>query len=151
MEAPLVPEVLLQHGQFVRALAHSLLRDSHAAEDVAQETWARYFAHPPVEERGLRPWLRTVARNLAANLGRAESRRTLREEQTARAEALPAAESELEQGELLQAVVEAVLTLDEPYRETILARYWRGLDAAAVATEMSASAATVRSREQRAR
>jgi len=60
VEHPTVPQVLLQHGQFVRALAHGLLRDAHAAEDVAQETWVRYLQRPPVAGRGLRSWFRTA-------------------------------------------------------------------------------------------
>src|SRR6185503_19049918 len=118
METPLVPEVLQQHGQFVRALAQSLLRDAHAAEDVAQGTWARYVERRPAEASGLRSWLTVVARNLAANLGRGE-----RERVAARPEALPSAQEELEHAELLGVVVQAVLALDEPYRETIVARY----------------------------
>jgi len=150
VEDPLVPHALLQHGQFVRALAQALLRDAHAAEDVAQETWARYLQRPPVEDRGLRSWFRTVVRNQAANAGRSAFRRAARERRAARPEAVEGAEHELEQGEMLSVVVEAVLALDEPYRETILARYWRGLDVAEVAVKCSVSAVTVRSREQHA-
>src|SRR5262245_5991403 len=150
MEAPLVPEVLLQHGQFVRALARSLLRDAHAAEDVAQETWARYLERGPTAGSGVRRWLAVVARNLAANLGRGERRREARDREAARPEALPPAQEELEHAELLGAVVEAVLALEEPYRETIVARYYRGLDAQAIAARSGTTAATVRSREHRA-
>ncbi|NOT30618.1 MAG: sigma-70 family RNA polymerase sigma factor [Planctomycetes bacterium] len=150
MESPLVPQVLLQHGQFVRALAHRLLRDGHAAEDVAQETWARYFARPPAEERGLRHWLRVVTRNVAVNRSRSERGRAAREALVARPEALPSAHEELEHGELLSGVVQAVLALDEPYRSTIVARYYRGLDAETIAQESGTTAATVRSREHRA-
>lgn len=150
MEAPLVPQVLLQHGQFVRALARSLLRDGHAAEDVAQETWARYFEKRPTEERGLRQWFRVVVRNFAVNRSRAERGRAAREQGAARAEARPSAHEELEHGELLGVVVQAVLALDEPYRSTIVGRYYRGLDAEAIAQKSGTTAATVRSREHRA-
>lgn len=150
MEPPLVPQVLLQHGLFVRRLAHGLLGDAHAAEDVTQEAWTRYLERPPAEDRGLQAWLRTVIKNHVVNLHRSASRRVDRERLSARPEAIDGAVEELELSETLRAVVEAVLALEEPYRETILARYWRGLDAAEVAAECGASAATVRSREKRA-
>src|SRR5262245_16585919 len=150
MEVPLVPEVLVQHGQFVRVLARSLLRDAHAAEDVAQETWARYVERGPAEESGLRRWLATVTRNFALNLGRGERHREERDRAAARPEAIPAAQEELEHAELVSVVVQAVLALDEPYRETIVARYYRGLDAQAIASRSGTTAATVRSREHRA-
>ena len=150
MEPPLVPHVLLQHGLFVRKLAHGLLGDAHAAEDVAQETWMRYLERPPSEDRRLQSWLRTVIKNRVVNLHRAASRRTDRERLSARPEAVGGAEEKLELSETLRSVVEAVLALEEPYRETILARYWRGLAVAEVAAECGASAATVRSREKRA-
>src|SRR5688572_12093168 len=56
MDAPLVPEILLRHGQFVQSLARSLLRDAHQAEDVAQEAWARFVERGPREEGSSRGW-----------------------------------------------------------------------------------------------
>jgi DNA-directed RNA polymerase specialized sigma24 family protein len=53
---------------------------------------------PPVGNRGLRSWLRTVVRNLAANAGRSASRRASRERYAARPEAVDA---ELERGAML--------------------------------------------------
>ncbi|HEX6881810.1 MAG TPA: sigma-70 family RNA polymerase sigma factor [Planctomycetota bacterium] len=143
-------QVLLQHGQFVQSLARSLLRDAHLAEDVAQETWARFVERPPAAGGSLRHWLRTVTRHLASNARRREGSRARRDERAARPEALPAASEELVQGEDLRRVIEAVLTLDEPYRSTILARYYQGQDAQRIATQTGTPLATVRSREQRA-
>ncbi len=150
MEQQPLAQVLVQHGQFVRTLAYGLLRDAHAAEDVAQETWARYLTRPPAQAGGLRAWLRTVVRNQAMNAGRSAGRRRARERLVAPPDHVEGAEAQLEQSELLRAVVEAVLALEEPYRETILARYWRGLDVSQVAAQCGASAATVRRREKQA-
>ena len=47
MDAPLQPDLLLQpdsrlqQGRFVRLLAFQLVRDAHAADDVAQDAWLR--------------------------------------------------------------------------------------------------------------
>jgi RNA polymerase sigma-70 factor (ECF subfamily) len=147
LDAP--PDALLRHGQFVCALAHQLLRDSHQAEDLAQEAWVRHLRERPEAEHS-RGWFRVVLRNLAVNLGRGEARRVTREAGTARPERLPSAAEEAEQAELLRNVVEAVLALEEPYRRVVLLRYYRGLDATQVAAELGASAATVRSQEHRA-
>src|SRR5206468_8040919 len=57
---------------------------------------------------------------------------------------------EVEHGELLRRVVDAVLALDEPYRTTILERYFRDRTAQGIAAESGTPLATVRSREQRA-
>jgi RNA polymerase sigma-70 factor (ECF subfamily) len=148
-DAPLAPQALLQHAGFVRALARHLLRDEHAAEDLAQEAWARFLVARP-DESNLRGWFRAVLRNLAVNRGRGEERRAQRERASARAEAVEPAVEEHVQAELLRAVVEAVLALDEPHRATILARFYQGLETAEIARRTGASAATVRSREHRA-
>ena len=75
------PEALLRHGDFVRALARSLIRDEHRAEDIAQETWLAALRRPPATStRGaLRSWLGVVARNLALKARRKDERRLKRE------------------------------------------------------------------------
>jgi RNA polymerase sigma-70 factor (ECF subfamily) len=148
-DAPLAPQALLQHAGFVRALARRLLRDEHAAEDLEQEAWTRWLGARP-DEGNVRGWFRAVLRNLALNRGRGEERRARRERASARAEAVESAEEEHAQAELLRAVVEAVLALDEPHRATILARFYQGLDTAEIARRTGASPGTVRSREHRA-
>jgi len=151
MENTPVPEILREHGQFVRTLAGALLRDPHAAEDLAQETWVRFLVARPADEGGLRNWFRVVARNLVLQRVRSERGRAAREEDAARPESLvPSADEALEHEELLGVLVQAVLALDEPYRSTIVDRYYRGLDSAAIAARSGTTAATVRSREHRA-
>jgi hypothetical protein len=50
----------------------------------------------------------------------------------------------------LRTVVDAVLSLEEPYRETVLLRWFEGLQPRAIAERQRASVATVHSRLQRA-
>jgi len=117
---------LLVHDGFVRALARSLLRDQHAAEDVAQETWVAAL------ERGATAvtwpaWLAGVVRKRAGKHARGEARRARRERLAARAEGLPS-EAEILAREAARArVVAAVLALDEPYRGSVLLRFFEGL------------------------
>jgi RNA polymerase sigma-70 factor (ECF subfamily) len=141
---------LTQNGDFVRALAHRLVRDPERADDVVQETWLRFLERTPRATGSLRHWFRTVARNLASSTGQAEQERRERDERAARPEGLPSAADEYEKAELLHRVVEGVLALEEPYRSTLLARYYRGWSAARLASETGTPLATVRSREQRA-
>lgn len=142
-------DVLKRHGDFVRALARELLADEHEGEDLAQEAWLRFLRRPPAAG-AMKGWLRRVMRNLSIERLRGRARVSAREEQAARAEALPSVVEELEQTEVLGTVVEAVLALEEPYRTTVLLAYWRGWDARRIARETGAPLATVRSRLQRA-
>ncbi len=150
--APSIPtaDTLLQHARFVRRIALALLRDEHAAEDVAQETWLAAFERPPRASGNLRGWLATVARRLAGRHRREEARRERRERAAARAEALPSMAETAARESALRRVTDAVLALDEPYRSTVLFRYYEGLDARSIARETSTPLATVRSRLQRA-
>lgn len=142
------PADLLQHAAFVRRLARSLLRDPHAAADVEQETWRASLERPPrsADPRG---WLARVVRNFAQRRRRAEGRRSAREECVARPEAEPSAEAALERTETLQRVVDAVRGLEEPYRATILARYYEDLAPRAIAARDGVPLETVHTRLKR--
>ncbi len=143
-------DLLLRHGRFVRSLARDLLRDEHLAEDVVQDTWLRFIERSPREGRLTRSWLGSVVRHLAIDRLRSRARSRTREEAEAPVEPQSSADEALEHAELLRSVVEAVLALEEPYRSTVLMRYWRGWNARRIASETRAPVATVRSRLQRA-
>ncbi|HEX6885301.1 MAG TPA: sigma-70 family RNA polymerase sigma factor [Planctomycetota bacterium] len=148
MSDPSAPADLLQHAAFVRRLARSLLRDPHAAADVEQETWRASLERPPrsADPRG---WLARVVRNFARRQRRADGRRSAREERVARPEAQPSAEAALERSETLQRVVDAVRALEEPYRATILARYYEDLAPRAIAARDGVPLDTVSTRLKR--
>lgn len=147
-DATPVPSDLLQHAAFVRRLARTLLRDTHAAEDALQETWRASLEHPP-SSGDARGWLARVVRNFARRRLRSEGRRALHEERGARAEALPPAEAGLERTETLQRVVDAVRALEEPYRSTILARFYEDLPPRTIAQRDGVSVETVNTRLKR--
>src|SRR5689334_10585927 len=77
-------EALLQHRDWVRALARSLHPDSNRADDVEQETWRRTIERPPRHAQSLRSWFATAVRHAAISVGRKERTRAARE-----AEAVP--------------------------------------------------------------
>ena len=145
------PEIteLLEHAGWVRRLALQLVSDAARADDVVQETWLRALEAPPAHGGNLRAWLGRVVTNIAAGHARSAARRRTREERAATAEHLPAtdelvAETE-QQGELLR----LVLALPEPYRETLLLRYQRGLAPRRIAEVRGVPLATVKTHLQR--
>src|SRR5580765_5736766 len=102
------PEELLAQTSFLRALAHELVRDEHASEDVVQTTWLE-----ALERRGgplvnPRAWMARVARNLALDRQRADRRRETREQDAAQTEALPSVADTLAHETALRAVTDVV-------------------------------------------
>lgn len=118
--ARISPETLLSHADFVRALARRLLRDAHAAEDVAQDTLAAALDHPPRSTGSLRTWLGRVAQNFARQAHRKDGRQREREAIVARGESLPGPEHVLEREAARAAVVRALLDLPEATRAVLI-------------------------------
>ncbi len=148
MSPPLHPDLLMTHAGALRSMARALLGDEHAAEDVVQETWVRALSARPSTDRGLGGWLRGVAEGFALQRRRSDGRREQRERAYA-SERREALDSE-QRGAVLRTVMEAVLALDEPYRETVLLRWFEGLPPRAIAERLGVRVATVDSRLQRA-
>lgn len=141
------PQALLAHRDFVRGIARSLLFDEHAADDVVQQTWLAALGADAPASRG---WLGAVARNLAVKRLRGDKRRVAREALVARPEGVPSDEDVRERERLRRDVVDAVLALAEPYRGTILLRYFEELPPRGVAARMGVPVETVRTRTRRA-
>ncbi|MCY2961017.1 MAG: sigma-70 family RNA polymerase sigma factor [Planctomycetota bacterium] len=147
----LPPDLMLAHAGSIRALAMSILGDEHAAEDVLQETWLRALKKPPPRQDSIGGWLRRVAEGIAISRLRSEGRRRNRE--THWVEDRDCAHSSYdatERAEVLRAVVDEVLALDEPYREAVMRRYFEGMPPREIAVATDATVATVNSRIQRA-
>ncbi|MCC6408490.1 MAG: sigma-70 family RNA polymerase sigma factor [Planctomycetes bacterium] len=149
MDAGTNVEALLEHSDWVRALARTLVADSAQAEDVAQEAWLAALRHPPRDASNPRGWLATVVRNAARKLARERVRRAAREADVARDDALPSAAELVEQTNLQRELAGLVVELDEPYRSTLLLRFFQGLEAAEIAARSGVPVATVRTRVQR--
>jgi len=147
MESRADLDSLDEHREFVRGVVRRLLRDEQGVEDVLQDTWMAALESPPRDRGALRGWLARVGRNFAISRLRGDARRARRERAAARAEALPAeSASRLEQHRM---VVEAVLSLREPLRSTILLRFYEDLPPREIARIQGVPVATVRSRVRR--
>ena len=138
-------EELLAHAPWLRRLAATLVAgDDAAADDLVQETWLVAMRQPPRDAGSARAWLARVAHNLASNLRRSQGRRA---EHEARA-----SERDLEldpaalagEVEAQRVLAEAVLRLEEPLRATVVLRWFRGLDSAAIGARQGVPAGTVR-------
>jgi RNA polymerase sigma factor (sigma-70 family) len=148
-QPPAVHE-LMAHDAFVRALARSLLSDANLADDAVQETYAAALTSPPDRIGSLRAWLGTVVRNAARMIMRGESRRSGREHAVARGERVPSTAEAAMRLELQRFVVEAVGSLDEPYRDVIVLRFFEDLSPTEIARARGIPVETVRTRLRRA-
>jgi RNA polymerase sigma-70 factor (ECF subfamily) len=151
--APLGAE-LLRYSGWIRRLATSLAAGADLADDALQDTWESALRRPPQVGAGqpLRPWLRAVVRRQAFNRSRTRKRReqveadAVRESRAAGGGGMASPEELLARLEIHRLLVEAVARLDEPYRQTVLLRYFDGLTSADIAARMNVPAATVRGR-----
>jgi len=141
---------LLQHQVWLRKLAVRLAEDAGSADELVQRTWLAVLVHPPRRAGPLRGWLASVVRNFARQERRARSCRAGHEHQAAATEALPSAADVVARAGVQRAVAEAVFELDEPYRTTVMLRYFDDLTPSAIAEQMNVPAATVRTRLARA-
>ncbi len=142
-------EQLLDDSAWLNALARSLVADESQADDVVQDAWLSTIRRPP--PLLTRAWLAGVVRNLAFLALRKDSRRRKHERLAARSERdarLPA--QTLERVELQRKVLDLVMGLEDPYRSTILLRYFEDMKTGEIARRQGVPEATVRSRLQRA-
>lgn len=114
---------LQAHATSLRSLARDLLHDSHAAEDVTQQTLTKAWTSQKELQPGpMGGWLQRVLTNFTRRWRRGERRRMAREtrqmiEQGAENQPSPA--ETLARREALQSVSNAVLQLDEPYQTAV--------------------------------
>ncbi|HEX6884453.1 MAG TPA: sigma-70 family RNA polymerase sigma factor [Planctomycetota bacterium] len=139
---------LLAEDQWIRRLARRLAGDAQAAEDLAQETWAAALGARGPRPRAVRPWLRGILRNLWIDRRRAGQARDRREAAVARDEALEATGELVAELELRQAVFEALLGLEEPYRRALYLRFFRDQSLASIAAREGLAVSSVHARIQ---
>ncbi|MEM6672305.1 MAG: RNA polymerase sigma factor [Planctomycetota bacterium] len=146
---PLTPELALRHHAWVRSLAAALVREPALADDVAQETWMRAMSNPPPEGASWRAWLGGIARRVASDARVSDGRRRRREGESARPEAMDSVTDLIGRVEEERALVERVLQLDEPYRATILRRFFDDWSVDQIARASDVPQSTVRTRLRR--
>jgi RNA polymerase sigma factor (sigma-70 family) len=141
---------LLGHADWLRRLAGHLVRDDEDRDDLVQQTWLAALRAPPAADRPPRPWLAQVLRNFVRRGFRDRRSRRVREAigTAAGAAAIGSAaqspEALLAGAELQRVVAELVVALAEPYRTTVVLRYFQGVEPAEIARSMGVPAGTVR-------
>ncbi|MBL8694930.1 MAG: sigma-70 family RNA polymerase sigma factor [Planctomycetes bacterium] len=135
------PAELLADHRWVMALARRLVRDPATADDLVQEAWIATWRHGVGPTRG---WLATVLRRRAAQDARSARARAAREARPRGTAPTPTPEELSERLEAQRMVIEAVQSLEEPYRSTLLLAYWEGLTSAEIGQRTGVPAGTVR-------
>lgn len=142
-------EMLMREADWLRALARRLVDDPERADDLVHRTRVAAFRRPPAGVGPFRGWLSRVATNLVRQDLREATRRDRRERATARSQAEPSPAELVVKVELQRTVARAVVSLDEPYRTTLLLRYYEDLPVKEIARRMQAPARTVETRLRR--
>lgn len=146
------PEALLAHREWIERAARALVHGDADAEDLGQQAWLGILERPPAREpESPRGWLWTVLRFRATDASRAAAARRRHEVAAARPERVDASPVELvARAETLDRVAHAVLGLEEPYRATVLLRWFEDLRPGAIARLQGIPVETVRTRLKRA-
>jgi RNA polymerase sigma-70 factor (ECF subfamily) len=141
---------LLSHAGWMRALARSLVRDPADAEDIVQDTWLEALRRPPRDPAAAEGWLARVLRNFALRGHRTEGRRRAREVRAARREPEEdATHALLEKLEMHRLLAAEVAALGEPYRTTVLLRFFEERSVAEIARIQGVPLDTVKTRLRR--
>src|SRR5262245_10505070 len=147
-----VPDLssLAAQTRWVRALARELVLDPALADDLAQDAWVAAVESGHDLGALKRGWFGTVLRRRLFERRREQAARTERETRSARREELPSTLAMVERAAIQRDLVQAVLDLDEPYRTTVLWRFFEELEAREIAERAGIPVATVHTRLARA-
>jgi RNA polymerase sigma factor (sigma-70 family) len=142
------PDELVADLGWLRRVARALVHDAATAEDVAQDAWLAASEHPPATPGPMRPWLRSVVGNLVRMRHRSNRRRQAREfvSATLVPPDPPSPAEIVERVELQRVLADEVLALREPYRTTVLLRFFTKLSSAEIARRLGVPDSTVRRR-----
>jgi RNA polymerase sigma-70 factor (ECF subfamily) len=143
-------ETLLAHREWVRRVALALVRDENLAQDLEQDLWVKVIEKPPVVRGSVRGWLASTLRNAVIDRFRSDTSRRRLEQVASRAERHDSTEDVVSKADGLKRVVNAVMDLAEPYRTSVLLRYFEDLPPREIAARQGVPVETVRTRLRRA-
>jgi RNA polymerase sigma-70 factor (ECF subfamily) len=146
--------LVLAHQEAVFRLSYLLLGDPDDAEDIAQETFLRAWNHLKRFDttRPLRPWLLSIASNLASNRRRSAGRYLAALTRAFRNEPISSPSIEEKSTRRMEAsqLWKAVQTLNLPDQQIVYLRYFLDLSVAETAQALNIAQGTVKSRLSRA-
>lgn len=138
------PDALVAHAAWMRRLALALTGREADADDLVQEAYVAALRSPPDPARAARPWLAEVVRNAWRMRLRGERRRRTREAVAPAGDAPASPDALLDRAMAQRLLADCVVSLDEPYRRTVLLRYFEGLSLSRIAEVEGVAHATVR-------
>lgn len=146
-------EVLQRNERWLKKLAYDLTHDAGAAEDLVQDTFLAVLRKPPPqmndgESNPARAYLSGVLRNLYKMEVRASVRRERREALSGTTQGAPRPDFVLDERWAQRTLLNEVDGMAEPFRSTLLLRYYEGLHPNEIAARLGIPAATVRKRNQ---
>ncbi|HET9600254.1 MAG TPA: RNA polymerase sigma factor [Acidimicrobiales bacterium] len=149
-----VRAVYHEYGRLVYAVSLRALGQKHLAEDATQQTFVQAWqaADRFQSDRDLAPWLTTIARRVAIDIHRRESRRatTSLEEVPATDPAVVTLPPGLEQWYEAWQVRQAIDALAPEERDVVRLQHLDGLTHTEIAEQLGIPAGTVKSRSHRA-
>lgn len=143
------PDAILEHSNFVRSLARSLVFDENTVDDITQKTLLTLIKKPPKGDHFPYGWLKTVVQNVDRMEKRTSIRRQKREEEVALPIAVRSTEEIVERQAVCQAVVDAVVNLEEPFLSIIVMRFYDDMSPRKIAKEMDVPVQKVKAWLQR--
>ena len=146
--------LMLAHQEPVFRLAYLFLGDADDAEDITQETFIRAYRSLKHFDmtRPLRPWLLSIAANLARNRHRSIARYLSALARSLRAESFtaPDAEQKAAQNQDADQLWKAVRQLNADDQQIIYLRFFLDLSTAEAAQALDVAEGTIKSRLNRA-
>ncbi|MFT7669188.1 MAG: RNA polymerase sigma-70 factor (ECF subfamily) [Planctomycetota bacterium] len=138
---------LLEHATWVGQLARSLV-GSEQADDLTQDLWVSALRHPPRVEGNLKGWLKRVLVHRAQHNHRGERRRSDREQHASSSGVI---DDPAERFDAHRDLVQRVGELEDPWRRTILWRYFDELSLKEIAKREGVPISTVNTRLRKAK
>ena len=144
-------ELFVRYAEVLVGMLRRRVDDDHSAQDLVQQTFLQFhrarFDFKPGSQ--VRPWLFTIALNLARGLSRTKVRRRERALEVDPASDLTPVSHELESRESAQRVHECLDALPDQQREVIELHWFEGISFAEISLIVGASLSAVKVRAHR--
>lgn len=139
---------LARETALLRRIARGIVLEPGLAEDAVQEAWlAALRARPAAEHLG--GWMNEAVRRIAHGMRRGQARRTARERAASRPESIAGADEAASRVELLRELLDALRSLEEPYRTAVQLRLVEDLPPREIAARTGVPVETARTRFKR--
>ena len=135
---------------WVRRLAVAVAADAHVGEEIAQEALLAASRGGNRSRHSFRAWIAGAVRNLHLHRVRSDAERVAREQLAAHPERVEDSTLALERLECVELLSRAVRELPEPYRTSVLLRWYEALTPEEIARRTNTPVRTVHSRLNRA-